>query len=565
MAPTRRSTEQLVPLVLVMLTAAASWYAHAQAWDLGRRSPILSHASAQVALAARELTWRGHLATPFALPLDLVRHADPPWPLSAVQPGLVLVEALVFKLAPAHGVPIGSDPRAWLTLLVPFTSYLMLGAAGMLGTRHLLAWQLPDAPAWVRSGAPATIGLMLVLDPEAQHLAISGTPEMPATALLLAALLGVARGAGASHPWVFGLLLGAAGLFRAQMAWLAPVFALLSGWSAPAGGRVRVTLFVLAGFALPLLPWWAYQWRMFGSPGWDVSRLALWDQVEGRTWLEMVSRPVSPDVPAGLAAWKLLGAKMWHHLGRLGPLLLEGPRGLWFGALAAWLLMRPSRPLAAAGLAALAGLALDLLAACAGLPWPRDLFPTRVLAEAAGVLALWALLGRGSGAGGRGRAGLQAGVAILALGWGLWLSQSARADAGSMSRERGVPASRSLTALSVSLNEVLRPGETVMSNLGPALAWQTNHPVLALADSPADVAACRRRHAFRHIVLVFRRADRAWPAWREIVERPGGGALEGELGVSRERRFQTADGFQVVWLELGPVPSAVAGAVGPGG
>jgi hypothetical protein len=83
-----------------MFVGAILWYAHAQAWDLGGRSPILSYDSAQYALAAREFAWHGRFATPFALPLDLATHSGSPWPLSAVQPGLVLAEALIFKLAP---------------------------------------------------------------------------------------------------------------------------------------------------------------------------------------------------------------------------------------------------------------------------------------------------------------------------------------------------------------------------------------------------------------------------------------------------------------------------------
>lgn len=560
MAPTRRSTDHLLPLALVMLVGAVLWYAHASAWDLGGRSPILSYDSAQYALAARELAWHGHLATPFALPIDLVRHADPPWPLSTVQPGLVLLEALIFKVAPAHGVPIGSDPRAWLTLIVPFTSFLMLGAGGVLGTRHLIAWHAPDAPRWLRAGGPAAVGLMLVLDPEAQHFAITGLNEMPFTVLLLAALLGLARGAAASLPWTFGILLGVAGLFRANMLWLAPLFALAAGWSAPEGRRVRVALTVLAGYALPLLPWWLYKWQAFGTPAWDLTRFVVWDQVEGRSWFELYHRPALPDVPGGPAAWPLLAAKAWGNLGRLLPTLLEGPRGLWFGALVAWLLTRPSRPLAAAAAVALAGLALNLLAACVSIPWLRYLFPTRVLAEAAGLVALGVLVARVSGTGERLRAGLRIGIAAIALGWGLWLTTLAREEARATSRERGVPASRTLTALSVTLNEVLRPRETVMSNLGPALAWQTNHPVIALAHSPADVVACRRRHDFRHVVLVFRSAERAWPAWREIFERQGAAATVAELGVTRERRYQTVDGFRVVWLELGPLPPSLAAA-----
>jgi hypothetical protein len=558
MAPTRRSTDHLLPLAAVMLAGAALWYAHALAWDLGGRSPILSHESAQVALAARELSWNGRFATPFAFPVELVRHASPPWPLAGVQPGLVLVEAFLFRVAPAHGVPIGSDPRAWLTLIVPFSSFLMLGAAGVLGTRHLLAWHAPDAPRWVRAGAPAAVGLTLVLDPEAQHLAVSGVPELPFTVLLLAAVLGVGLGAGARFPRVFGALLGVAGLFRGDMLVLAPLFVAASTVCSEPGRRLRVAFPMVAAFVLPLLPWWIHQWRALGAPGWDVARFALWDQVEGRTWLEFAHRAWEPDIPRGAEAWRLLALKVVGNLGRLLPELLEGARGLWLGSLVAWLATRPPRPLAAAGLVLLAALAIELVAASAGVPRMRTLFPVRLLAGPAGMLALWSLVGRVPGASARARSGLRFAVAVLALAWGLWLTQSMQARARVSSSERVVPASRSLTALSMALNEVLRPGETVMSNLGPSLAWQTNHPVLALAHSPADVPACRRRHEFRHVVLVLEDAGRAGPAWREIFERPGTAATVSELGARVERRFQTRDGFQVVWLELGALPAAVA-------
>jgi hypothetical protein len=151
-------------------------------------------------------------------------------------------------------------------------------------------------------------------------------------------------------------------------------------------------------------------------------------------------------------------------------------------------------------------------------------------------------------------------AALLALGWGTWQTRAVHAESRAVSQERGVPSSVTLTTLSVKLGEVLVPGETLMSNLGPALAWQTNHPVIHLAYSPADVSACRRVHDFRHIVLVFRSADRAWNEWQEIVARPGAARLIPELAVSREQRFATVDGFTVVWLELGPLPPQLAAA-----
>lgn len=552
-----------MPLVLVMLAGAVLWYAHAVAWDVGGRSPILSYDSAQYALAARELAWHGDLATPYALPMDLVWQAAPPWPLSAVQPGLVLFEALVFKLVPASGANAGSDPRAWLTLLLPFTSFLMLGASGVLGMRHLLARFSPDSPHWVRVAAPAAIGFMLILDPEAQHFAVSGLTEMPFTVLLFAAVLGLARGAGAEYPLTFGVLLGLGGLFRANMLWLAPLAALGSAWCAPEGRRLRIALTVLGGYALVLAPWWIYKWRAFGSPAWDITRFVIWDHVQGRDWFEIYHRPALPEVPSLGEGAGLLAAKIGRNLPALVLSMLQGPRGLFLGALVAYLFTRPRRSLAAAALVLLAGLVLNTLAAAASIPWFRYVFPTRVLAEAAGLVALWALLQRMPHARPLVRTFACVMAAVLALGWGTLQTLLVQQDSRTIARERGVPSTNTLTALSVQLNEVLAPGETIMSNLGPSLAWQTNHPVLHLAYTPADVAACRRRHDFRHILLAFRSHERAWDHWQEIVEREGAAKLDPDLAVDRELRFRTEDGFTIVWLQLSALPPAYAAASAP--
>jgi hypothetical protein len=517
MTPTRRSTEHLLLLVLVLVAGAVLWYAHATAWDLGGRSPILSYDSAQYALAARELAWHGRLATPFALPVDLAWHASPPWPLSALQPGLLLLEAAIFKLAPARGAFTGSDQRAWLTLVLPFVSFLFVGAGAVLGTRHLLARLLPGATGWVRVCAPSVIGLTILLDAEAQHFALSGLTELPFTVLLLLAVLGLALGAPVAMPLRYGLVLGVAGLFRANMLWLAPLCALASAWIAPRGQRARVGALVLLGYVLPLCPWWLYKWQAFGSPAWDLTRFEVWDEVQGRSWFQLFHRAEVPQVPHGLGALVLVAGKCWANLPKLVLPLLSGPRGLWFGALAFWVLVAwrtrgadsqgreqngpgaggaaPARlpttdhaPVAAA-LVLLAGLALNTAAASVGMPFIRYVFPTRILAEAGGLLALWALLRRVPGSSERLRSALCVIAAVLALGWGVSETLAGQAESRATSRERGVPSSRTLTALSVALSGVLTPGEPIMSNLGPALAWQTSHPVIHLAYSPADVNA----------------------------------------------------------------------------
>src|SRR5262245_18776276 len=89
-------------LSILIVAGSALWLLHAESWSLGRRSPVLNYDSSQYALAARELAQHGRLATTYALPIELARHPRPPWPLALVQPGLVILEAIAFRLAPAQ-------------------------------------------------------------------------------------------------------------------------------------------------------------------------------------------------------------------------------------------------------------------------------------------------------------------------------------------------------------------------------------------------------------------------------------------------------------------------------
>ena len=561
MTRTWKSPGDLLLLPLILLAGAQLWLTHARAWDLGGRSPILNYDTAQYALAARELGWHGRLASPYALPVDLVSHAAPPWPLAVVQPGLVLFEAAVFRLVPARGSTAGPDPRAWLTLILPFCCFLMIAASLALSVRHLFARWWPDAPTFARAGAALTLGLCFLLDPEAQHFAIGGFTELPFALGLVFAFLGLALEVPVRRPLVFGVVLGLTGLFRANMLGLVPLFALGAAACAPRPRRVRTALLVLAGFALPLSPWWFYKWRVFGSPSWDLTRFVVWDGVQGRTWFSLYHRAALPVLPRGGEAYALLAAKTLHNLPGLAGQMLAGPRGLWFGGLLGWLVLaRPARPLAVAGWVALGTAGIGVLGAAVSIPWLRFLFPTRVLFEPIGILALWALIERipvptlPAAA----RRALLVAAAALALAWGGWCTVRGLEEARFTSRERGVPSTSSLTSLSILLSNDLAPGEPLMSSLGPSLAWQTNHPVVHLAYTPDDVEACRRRLDFRHIVLVFRGDRRAWPGWSEIVEREGFARTLPRLGVTEERRYRTADGFDVVWLVLGPLGPTLA-------
>lgn len=553
MPSTRTSLRELIALPLVLLTAASLWLLHARAWDLGGRSPVLTFDTGQYALAGRELAQHGQLATPFALPIELATHASPPWPLAVVQPGLVLVNAALFAAVPYHWMP-GSQLRAWLTVVVPFMCFLMLAASLALAVRHLFAHSWPDAPPWARFGAGVTLGVAFALDPEAQHFAMGSFTELPFTLGLFFALLGLALGVAGERPLVFGLVLGVTGLFRANMLWLAPLFALGAAATADPGRRLRTAVIVMTGYALPLAPWWVYKWTQFGSPAWDLTRYVVFDRVAGLDWFALYHRAHWPELPGGLEAVRLLAAKVAGNLPELLLAITLGPRGLWVGAVIAWLFTRPPRPLAAAAIVALGAALLGVLTAAISIPWLRYLFPARILLEPIGVLALWALLWRAEGLLGAMRTRIAACVVagLLVLGWGAWSTQRGLAEARATSQERAVPGWMTLTRMSILLGQRLGPGEAVMSNLGPTLAWQTRRPVIHLAHTPQDVAAVRWRCEFRHVVLCFRTAERAWPAWQEIWLREGAAAATPELGVIAEQRYQTPEGFTVVWLELGP-------------
>ena len=561
MRSTRMSLGDLWVVPALLLAATFLWMLHAQAWDLGGRSPILNYDTAQYALAARELAWHHHLATPFALPIDLVRQSQPPWPLAAVQPGMVLAEALVLKLVPAQGATAGSDPRAWLTLILPFCCFLMIAGSFALSMRHLFARWWPEAPPWGWRVTGFLLGMMFVLDPEAQHFAVGGFTELPFVLGLVFAFLGLALEMPSHTPLIFGLALGLTGLFRANMLWLAPVFAVAGAWAAPRPRMVRTFVLVMLGYVLMALPWWFYKYRAFGDPGWDLTKFVLWDGVGGRTWFSLYHVTEMPQLPHGMEALHLLGAKALKNAPTLLMDMLLGPRGLWIGGALLYLVtLKPARPLAAAVIVALIAATLGVATSALSIPWLRYLFPTRIMLEPIGALALATLLWRMPAAAltPRSRAGLIGALALLALLWGGWSSVRGIAEARAASFDRGTPASTTLTALSIALNERLTAGELVMSNLGPALAWQTNHPVLHLALSPRDVDACRRRIDFRHIVLAFRDSQHAWAPWSEIVTTAGAAHTVPDLHVAAEHRFHTVDGFTIVWLELAPLPPTLA-------
>jgi len=581
-----------LPLVGCLL-----WLMHAEAWGLGGRSPVLNYDTAQYALAARELATHGRLATTFALPIELTRHAQPPWPLAVVQPGLVLIEAALFRLTPpalrlgpTMFVPLSRpDQREWLVLVAPFCCFILIGLLLTIITSRVFRRYASWLPEGRRLAAALTVGFAFYLDPEAQHFASGGFTELPFTLGLLLCFAALAFGIAPRRPFLFGLLMGVTGSLRANMLWLAPLLALAaaaipapSTGRAPRGGPLRVLVLALAGFAVPLAPWWLYKWRAFGSPAWDLTRFVIWDHVQGRSWFSLYHLPEEPVLPTGLEAAQLLAAKAWSNL---RPLLLSvstGTRALWLGAIVVWLMMvwpwrraagyppdatpAPAgaandqlpaadlRPLAVTTIAAVVALAISLLIATVSLPWLRFVFPTRILAEVTGIIALWGVVTLASDLVSLPalKRGLYIAVGMVVLGWGLFQTTRGNVEARRTSAERGVPNVLSMLQITVLLNREVPAGEVVMSNLGPLLAWTSRRPVLHLASSPGDLEACRRRLEFRRVLLVFRNPESAWAEWHDVVARPAEARSRPEWNIRSVREWLTSDGFRVIWLDLGP-------------
>jgi hypothetical protein len=571
---TRTSAISLGLVVLLLATGTWLWSRHARAWDLGRSSSVLGYDAAQYALAARELAEHGRLATTFALPLELARHPSPPWPLALVQPGLVAVEAVLFRIAgAADGVGVGgsADPGdarrlEWLVLALPLACFLATALLVAFAVSRILSRHAPGLTPLARAAAGAVVGLSFLLDPEAQHFAAGGFTELPFTLGLIAALSAIALESAPRRPFLFGLLLGVTGWFRGNMLWLAPVLAAAAAAPAPRGRRARAFALALSGYGLLLAPWWIYKWRAFGSTAWDLSWISVWDGVRGQTWFSLNHLPSLPELPTGRVAVAAIAGKTVRNLPALLLALTTGPRAAWLAALVIWALgTRPPRALAAAALAAFGLVVMSVVAAAASVPITRYLFPARIVGECAGMLALWGLIARAPAGwlGDSGRRTLCVMLAALAIGWGALRSAHGSAEARATVLQRGVPSAPAMTDLASRLDQELAPGEPVMSNLGPVLAWYARRPVVHLALSPADVDACRQRLDLRHVLLVFRQPARAWPPWVEVLQHPDEAARNPDWGIARARRFATRDGFLVVWLELGPLRTRMAAVAGP--
>jgi len=570
-----RFVTHLAMFVVLSASGAWLWMHHAQAWDLGKRSPLLSYDAAQYVVAARELAQHGRFATLFALPLELTRHPEAPWPLALVQPGLVISEAALLRMTPGKTRVIEGqtteilrpDQLEWTVLVIPYICFIVIAVGLALAVSHVLRRFAPGVSVLARALAGTAVGCAFLLDPEAQHFAVGGFTELPFTLGLVGAVAALALGIGPRLPLLFGLALGVTGAFRGTMLWLAPLLALGNAAASTPDRRVRALVLTLVGYALPLVPWWLYKWQAFGTPAWDLSALSIWDGVQGRTWFTLFHQPDFPDLPHGSVALGLLFRKLMGNLPGVALSLASGVRPLLVGSLVLWLVVAREAPrtLRMAGLTLLAITLVNLVATALSVPQLRYLFPMRVVLDAAGLLALWGLIARAPTLAPGTRRLVAALASLIVIAWGAHLTRLGNAEAHRTSFERGTPSTLSLLQIANIMNREIPAGEPVMSNLGPALAWEARRPVIHLVVSPDLLSTCRRRTDFRHVLLVFRGPEQAWPEWASVVARPPEALHRIEWNVRHVRVYQTADGFNVVWLDLGPLgPELASAALEPG-
>jgi hypothetical protein len=569
MSTTARAVSHLVLFVVLGLSGAWLWQLHARAWDVGGRSSVLSYDAAEYMLAARELAQHGRFATTYALPIELARHPQPPWPLALLQPGLVVSEALLYRMAPPPLRMVDGhryearrpDELESMALVLPCACYILIAIALAFASSRLMRHYYPEVSIARRTLAGGLVGLAFLLDPESQHYATGGFTELPFTLGLVIAVGLLALGIGARRPLLYGLLLGATGAFRGSMLWLAPALALGNALSIERGTRVRVFARTMIGYALPLVPWWLYKWHAFGTPAWDLSALSVWDGVEGRTWFSIFHQSEPPELPHGLTAVALLTQKLFRNLPQLVAEMARGLRPVLAGAIVLWLATMAETPRAvrAALLTVLVLVALSALAAALSVPQLRYLFPTRVVFEAAGLLTLFGLLQGAAHLSPIARRALISLSVVLVLSWGGWETWHGVLEARETSQQRGTPNTLTLLQIATYMNREIPAGAPVMSNLGPALAWEARRPVIHLASSPDDLNACRRRMDFRQVLLVFRDTEHAWPQWQEVVAHPAEVIHRVGWGVRRVRQFDSEDGFHIIWLDLAPLGPELAG------
>jgi len=261
-----------------------------------------------------------------------------------------------------------------------------------------------------------------------------------------------------------------------------------------------------------------------------------------------------------MEAATLLTRKVLGHLPEVAAQCARGLLPLLGGALVLWLAAAREKPraLRAAAATILALAALSGLVAALSVPQLRYLFPTRVPLEAAGVLALFSLVSESGNLSPVARRALLSLAAVLVLSWGAWQTWRGQIEAREASQQRGTPSTLTLLRISSMMSREIPAGEPVMSNLGAILAWESRRPVIHLTVSPDDLAACRRHMDFKRVILVFRDADHAWPEWQEVVARPTESLHHTDWGVRHVRLFSSADGFQVVWLDLAPLGPELA-------
>lgn len=507
--------------VALGVAAAVLAAAHIQTVVVDPDAARYSFDSAEYALAGRAWIETGRLVTPFVHPAALGASPGPPYPLIVGHPLVPALNALCFGL-------FGRDP---LITLLP--SALAFVATVLLVARLALALCGSRAAAF---GAAAAFAVT----PWSLRFASEGLSEMPFTAFLTAAFLSLWRLPERPRPALLGLLLGFAQLTRPVAVPLLPAFALGLWVLTPPLFRIRACAAAFVGFAPLAALILLYKWVAIGTPFAEVGGYLLLTGASPEFTVARLNRMTPP--PEALP-WILMHPDAW--LDKIVRNLRSVAFGVWsnggrwplvlaaFASLAA-LVRGDTR---ARGFVLAFGAAAALLAflASATVADARMLFPLLPVA----IALAFAGLARGAEVLGRGRRGLVAVAAVLAVLAGvLPLAREWRQARAGELVGRSAFHEREWRGLGESVAPLLPAGALVASDAAPWIAWFTGHPVtlvplepIALVEGPAALRP--GAVVLTNEWLVHRPGEAAWKAMLDGRRPPPGFALAGHVRSGR--------------------------------
>jgi len=406
---------------------------------------------------------------------------------------MIVGHPLVPILNAAAFAVLGAKPEA--TLVPAAIAYLLLVLfAAALGRR------LGGAPAFGLAAGAAT-----ALSAPVLYYASEGLSEIPFVAAELGALVLLwdlpRRSRRATAAFALGLVLGIAHLARPVMVPLIPAWLLGVALASATGSRLRAVTCALAGFLVFAVPLALYKFVAAGNPLADVAKYNLLTWLAPEFTPERIHRMLHPPAPGPYLATHL--AAVFAKIAHFGPAMAWSAITQAGGVIAVlalvylgWTGRGPeARPLRIT-LIVLA--ATFVVIVTLSLPNERYLFP---------LLPIWIALGVAAAGQLTARLRLSPSitavvlVALVALGPGLGTLRLWRNAGPRGISDRGGFSEHEWRSLASGVAQRLPRQAIVATDIGPQLAWYTEHAAVLIPNTPDELEEIERSVPLDAIVL----------------------------------------------------------------